>query len=213
MYVDPSGQFILTALIIGVVAGAVIGGTAGGVISYNAAQESGMKGADLFWETMEGIGKGAIVGGVAGGLVGATAGVVVAYGAGSIAGTAMITGTATIAARATEVVGLQYQKSLDDGKSGWQIANDIISSTYNNSGRILSSSGAKALTTFSGYTMHRGFFQAKQLGVDAYLGAYSKSSSYFISYGFVASAWIQTYMSITSVNPVQRAYQRGYSLI
>ena len=76
---DPTGEFILTALIVGAVAGAVIGGAIGGTVAYNSAKSSGLEGSDLFWATAGGVGKGALIGGVAGGLVGATGGVVAAY--------------------------------------------------------------------------------------------------------------------------------------
>ena len=63
---DPTGEFILTALLVGVVTGAVIGGAVGG-----------------------------------------TVGVAAVYGATSVAGTAMITATSTIGAKATEVTVLK----------------------------------------------------------------------------------------------------------
>ena len=43
---DPTGEFILTALIVGVVAGAVIGGAIGGTVAYNSAKSSGLEGSD-----------------------------------------------------------------------------------------------------------------------------------------------------------------------
>lgn len=132
---DPTGEFILTALIVGVVAGAVIGGAIGGTVAYNSAKSSGLEGSDLFWATAGGVGKGTLIGGVAGGLVGATGGVVAAYGATSVAGTAMITATATITAKATEVTALQAKKSTNDGDNGWQIANDCIDSVFSNGGK------------------------------------------------------------------------------
>ncbi len=110
-FYDPSGEFILTALIVGIVAGAVIGGAIGGTVAYNYAKSSGLECSDLLLTTAEGVGKGALIGGAAGGLVvGATGGVVAAYGASSVAGTAMITSTATIAAKAYEVSALQEKK-------------------------------------------------------------------------------------------------------
>ena len=148
---DPTGEFILTALIVGVVAGAVIGGAIGGTVAYNSAKSSGLEGSDLFWATVGGVGKGALIGGVAGGLVGATGGVVAAYGATSVAGTAMITATATITAKATEVTALQTKKSTNDGDNGWQIANDCIDSVFSNGGKIISPALTKAGTTIATY--------------------------------------------------------------
>ena len=118
-HADPSGEFLLTALIVGAVVGAIIGGTVGGTIAYNSAKSSGLEGADLFWETVSGVATGAVIGGVAGGFIGATGGAVAAYGVGSVAGTAMITCTATMAASAIEVTTLQAKKSGSEGKNNW----------------------------------------------------------------------------------------------
>lgn len=120
-FTDPTGEFIITAIVVGVIAGAVIGGAVGGTVSYNAAKSSGKTGSDLFWATAGGVGKGAVVGGVAGGLIGATGGVVAAYGAGSVAGTAMLTGTATIGLRATEVTALQIKKAQVKERTGGKL--------------------------------------------------------------------------------------------
>lgn len=82
----------------------------GGVSSYKSAKEEGKTGSDLFWSTAAGVGKGAVVGGVGGGLIGATGGIVATFGAGSIAGTAAISGAITTASKATEVGILQYKR-------------------------------------------------------------------------------------------------------
>ncbi|MDE6088139.1 MAG: hypothetical protein K2G25_07105, partial [Oscillospiraceae bacterium] len=95
LYFDPSGHFIITALLIGAAAGALIGGTIGGISSYNAAKEEEKTGSDLFWSTAAGVGKGAVVGGAGGGLIGVTGGVVATYGAASVAGTIAISGSIT----------------------------------------------------------------------------------------------------------------------
>ncbi len=204
---DPTGEFILTAIIIGAVAGAVIGGSVGGVVAYNSAKSSGKEGSDLFLATMGGIGKGAIIGGFAGGLTGATVGVSFVYGVTSAIGTAMITGTATIAARAMEVSVLQYKKSNASEKNGWQVANDIISSNYNNMLSILSPSGMKTVTTLNGYI---GYYKIDPISFKEY----AKTPVGFLSYVFAAYAWYKTYQSFTySGNDIdQWAYERGYSL-
>ena len=68
MNVDPTGTFFLTALLIGLIAGAIIGGTVNGVIAYN----NGVRGWDLVGQ----IALGAVVGG----LIGAAAGAVIGVG-------------------------------------------------------------------------------------------------------------------------------------
>ena len=62
---------------------------------------------------------------------------VATYGAGSVAGVAMITAAATLAAKATEVTVLQVKKGKAEGKSGGQIAKDSFESIYNNGAKIV----------------------------------------------------------------------------
>ena len=207
---DPTGEFILTALIVGVVAGAVIGGAIGGTVAYNSAKSSGLEGSDLFWATAGGVGKGALIGGVAEGLVGATGGVVAAYGATSVAGTAMITATATITAKATEVTALQAKKSTKDGDNGWQIANDCIDSIFGNGGKIISPALTKAGTTSATYVAtdlikHK----VVPLGFNTFLHS---TGGKVLPYGFAAYAWGHTAYSIFCTDPISRANQRGYGL-
>ena len=207
---DPTGEFILTALIVGVVAGAVIGGAIGGTVAYNSAKLSGLEGSDLFWATAGGVGKGALIGGVAGGLVGATGGAVAAYGATSVAGTAMITATATITAKATEVTALQAKKSTNDGDNGWQIANDCIDSIFGNGGKIISPALTKAGTTSATYVAtdlikHK----VVPLGFNTFLHS---TGGKVLPYGFAAYAWGHTAYSIFCTDPIARANQRGYGL-
>ena len=73
MYTDPSGNFFFTALLIGAVAGALIGGAIGGVSAYNNAKALGATGGELIGKT--------ILGAVGGGVIGAAAGAVVGTGA------------------------------------------------------------------------------------------------------------------------------------
>ena len=207
---DPTGEFILTALVVGVVAGAVIGGAIGGTVAYNSAKSSGLNGSDLFWATAGGVGKGALIGGVAGGLLGATGGVVAAYGATSVAGTAMITATATITAKATEVTALQAKKCTNDGDNGWQIANDCIDSVFSNGGKIISPALTKAGTTIATYVAtdiikHK----VVPLGFNTFLHS---TGGKVLPYGFAAYAWGHTAYSFFCTDPIARANQRGYSL-
>ena len=210
-FTDPTGEFVLTVLIVGVVAGAVIGGGIGGTVAYNSAKSSGLEGSDLFWATAGGAAKGAAIGGVAGGLAGATGGVIAAYGATSVAGTAMITTTATITAKATEVTALQAKKSINDGDNGWQIANDCIDSVFGNGGKIISPALTKAGTTSATYVAtdlmkHK----VVPVGFNAFLHS---PGGKVLPYGFTAYAWGHTAYSLFCTDPIARANQRGYGLI
>ena len=132
------------------------------------------------------------------------------YGATSVAGTAMITTTATITARATEVTALQTKKSTDDGDNGWQIANDCIDSVFSNGVKIISPALTKAGVTGATYVAtdlikHK----VVSLQFNAFLHLPGRKVS---SYGFAAYAWFHTVYSIFCFDPIARANQRGYSL-
>ena len=209
--IDPSGYFILTAMLIGATAGTIIGGTIGGTAAYKSAKEEGKTGSDLFKSTVVGVGKGAVVGGVGGGLIGATGVVVAAYGAGSVAGTTMITGTATISGKATEVASLQIKKSRKENKSGWQVTNNCIHSMFNNGGKVvgftpLTKAGStSAIYLYKDITKHK----VVPLRTDEYLK--SKGGKMF-SYGFAVTTWGHTAYSTLSKDPEKRARRRGYKL-
>ena len=206
-FVDPSGNSIISVFLWSVGIGIVAGGTVGGIIAYNAAASSGSNGSDTFYQTVSGVGKGAVAGGVAGALAGANIVSISTFGPSSVAGTAVITGTMTIAARAVEVGALQYQKSTMDGNFGWQTADDVLSSTYNNIHRILDPIGMKAVTTANGYIA---YYKLEKIGFKSYAALNLGKT---VSYAFAAYAWIQTGISIYTQNPLQRAYERGYTLI
>ena len=203
---DPTGEFILTALIVG----AVIGGAIGGTAAYNSSKSSGLVGSNLFWATAGGIGKGILIGGVAGGLVGVTGGVIYKYKATSIAGTAMITTTATIAAKATEVTALQAKKSTNDGDNGWQIANDCIDSVFSNSGKFISPVLTKASTTSATY-IATDLIKHKVVPLEFNVFLHSNAGKLF-PYSFAAYAWGHTVYSIFCADPIARANQRRIGL-
>ena len=207
---DPTGEFLLTVILVSAAAGVVVGGTGGGIVAYKSAKASGLEGSDLFWATAGGVGKGAIIGGVAGGLVGATGGVIAAYGATSIAGTAMITATVTIMAKTTEVTTLQVKKSLADGDSGWQIANDCIDSVFSNGAKIMTPTLTKTVTTYATYI---GTNITKHNVIPIKFNTFLKSTGgKLVPYGFATYAWIQTIYSIFCDDTITRASQRGYKL-
>lgn len=223
VYSDPSGHFILTALVVGAIAGAVIGGTVGGVSSYKSAKEEGKTGSDLFWSTAAGVGKGAAVGGVGGGLIGATGGIVATFGAGSIAGTAAISGAITTASKATEVGILQYKKSKNEGKSSSQITRNVVESLFNNGVKIAGFSVASkvGLTTgkyaygkFDRYAFSKAY-SASNRRMPPFRNYLQKPVSTFgktMSYAFAAYNVTNTVYSAFSKNPEKRARSRGYTL-
>jgi hypothetical protein len=80
MYTDSTGYFAVSITLICVVAGAIIGATAGGVAAYNIAKNNGAEGWELAGWTAAGIVGGAVIGGAlgygAGALITHTTGVV-----------------------------------------------------------------------------------------------------------------------------------------
>ena len=209
-FFDPTGGFILTALIVGIVTGTVIGGAIGGTVAYNSARSSGLEGSDLFWATAIGVGKGAAIGGVAGGLIGATSGVVAAYGATSVIGTATITATSTVLARTTEVSILQTKKSMGDGDNGWQVANDCIDSVFHNAGKIVSPVPTKVVSTSFTY-MAVDLTQNKviPLGVGTFL---KTTKLKIMPYFATGVSWAGPVRAFFCDDPTTRANQRGYML-
>ncbi len=70
MYIDPTGHFFLACIIVGMIAGAIIVGTASGV----AAAQNGASGWEIFGNVLLGMGIGVLLGAVIGlgvGLIGA----------------------------------------------------------------------------------------------------------------------------------------------
>ena len=71
MNFDPTGKFAISLTVLGLIVGAVIGATAGGVVAYNVAKNNGAEGWELFGWTMSGIVGGGIIGGTLGAGIGA----------------------------------------------------------------------------------------------------------------------------------------------
>ena len=91
MYVDPTGEsFILAMIIGGAIAGAIIGATVNGVTAYS----EGVRG----WDLAGAIVAGAAVGGIAGGIIGAGVGTL--FGGAAVGGALAIAGGGTAAAGA-----------------------------------------------------------------------------------------------------------------
>ena len=219
MYTDPTGEAILTTIII---AGAIIFGyntglIVGGTIGYNAAKSDGLSGGELFWATAKGMFKGGLIGTAAGGLIGLSGGAAITYGVTSWAATTMITGTSTLILKSVEVATLQYKKSLNDGKNGWQAANNSMDSTIFNSIGVVSSMYMKVGWSTASY--------ASALHANAHYvtgSTFSSSWERFISHKSPVSA-IFSYVSIiptikstihsfTCNDPIAIANERGYYL-
>ena len=71
MLTDETGEFAISLTVLGLIIGATIGATAGGIIAYNVASASGAMGWELFGWTALGIVGGGVIGGAIGAGVGA----------------------------------------------------------------------------------------------------------------------------------------------
>ena len=142
----------------------------------------------------------------------ATAITVATCGAGSVAGVAMITTTATLAAKTTEVVVLQVKKGQAEGKNSSQVAKDAVESIYDNGSKII---GMTPFTKASGIAVNHSLNAVveKGFGGTQTLNATLKSTGgKVIPYAFAAIAWTHTIISVASDDPVARANARGYVL-
>ena len=209
-YSDPTGEAVLTTLLVSAFVGAIIGGAIGGVLSCASASSSGSEGYDLFLETTEGMAKGLLIGGAAGGIGGTVACAASVFGAASVAGTAAISATATVAAKATEVTALQARKSISDGDNGWQVAGDCLDSVFSNGGEIVSPIYEKGGSTVGMYWFANSTkYKFAPIAFTTFL--YSKPIQ-TLSYISVAYNWYETTKSILCADPIARANQRGYGL-
>lgn len=145
-------------------------------------------------------------------MIAATVITVATYGAGSVAGVAMITATATLAAKTTEVAFLQVKKGKEEGKSSGQIAKDTVESIYDNGEKIV---GLTPVTKTAGIAFNHSLnsfveniFDGKQT-----LNATLKTTTGKVfPYTMVAIAWINTINSVFCKDPTARADDRGYIL-
>ena len=124
----------------------------------------------------------------------------------------MITTTLTFAARTAEVAALQVKKGKKEGKSGSQIAIDVIESIYDNSSEIVSST---PLAKSAGIVIHHGLNMSVEKifdGTQTLRSTLKSSTGKSASYAVTAIAWTSTIISIFSDDPVSRANERGYVL-
>ena len=149
---------------------------------------------------------------VAAAVVTATVVTVATFGAGSVAGVAMISATATLAARTTEVVALQVKKGKQEGKSTSQIVKDSFESVYDNGERIV---GFTPATKGASITFNHLLSKSVSKIFDETVTirqTLKSTGGKVIPYAFAALAWVRTGVSIFSDDPVKRASQRGYTL-
>ena len=148
---------------------------------------------------------------VATAIVAATAITVATFGAGSVAGAAMITATLTIAARATEVTVLQVKKGVQEGDESSQIVKDSIESLYDNGDKII---GVVPVTKTAGvaatHTINSAIDQA--FGGTTTLDSTLRLPGGKLGYAFAALAWGMALDSMLSDDPITKAIERGYSL-
>lgn len=191
------------------------------------------------WPKWSTILKAAAIVVVAVAVVAAVAVTVSTFGAGSVAGVAVITAALSICAKATEVAVLQAKKSTtkskstggrssrssgggssgnkaDAGsgkKSGGQVATDVIDAVFDNGITILTPSATKALTTGAAFVKDY-LFNNPVLNSDfnRFITGSAKPLGMVTAYGFAAYAWVQTTISIFCDDPAQRAMDRGYRL-
>ena len=149
---------------------------------------------------------------VAAAVVTATVVTVATFGAGSVSGVAMISATATLAARTTEVVALQVKKGKQEGKSTSQIVKDSFESVYDNGKRIV---GFTPATKGASITFNHLLSKSVSKIFDETVTirqTLKSTGGKVIPYAFAALAWVRTGGSIFSDDPVKRASQRGYTL-
>ena len=209
-FFDPTGESVLTAFLLSAFSGAIVGGIIGGTLACGSAISSGLENAELLLYAAEAVAKGVLIGGLAGGLAAATAGAVSVFGATSVAGTAAIFATAIVAAKATEVAALQAKKSISDGDNGWQVAGDCLDSVFSNGEKFVLSVATKGVTTVGTYILANSTkHKLAPILFNTFL--YSKANQ-VLAYGSVTYTWCETVYSISCVDPIARANQRGYSL-
>ena len=101
MYQDPSGEVVITTLVICVVVGVIVGGTVGGIVGNNVANKNGATG----WDKAGYIAGGATIGAVGGGVLGAVAAPAI-VGVTGVAGVSVTSaGISTVAVGSTAVIG------------------------------------------------------------------------------------------------------------
>ena len=121
----------------------------------------------------------------------------------------MISATATLAVRTTEVAVLQVKKGKQESKSGTQIARDTFESVYDNGGKI---AGITPVTKTTSVTANHLLNKTVSKIFDEKVALSSilkAAGGKVVPYAF---AWSRTIYSMFHKDPMQRANQRGYTL-
>ena len=137
-YADPTGHFVISAIVALAILGGVIGGTVGGVAMYNIAKNSGVEDAALILYTILGVlgggAAGAALGAAAGYLLGGTA----VSGAVAIAGGGTASVGATLAKAGACILGLGILFSIDyHGKPNSTVGSGNSIGIYDNNGNLI----------------------------------------------------------------------------
>ncbi len=145
-------------------------------------------------------------------VVAATAVALSTFGVGSIASIAMVTATATLAARTFEVAALQVKKGMEEGKESDQIAKDTVEAIYDNGLKII---GLTPITKSAGIMFRHSLESIVEKGfggTQTLNAALQSTGGRIIPYFFVGVAVLHTTISVFSDDPVERANERGYVL-
>ncbi|MBR5136527.1 MAG: hypothetical protein IKV30_00695 [Clostridia bacterium] len=137
---------------------------------------------------------------------------VMTYGAGSVAGVAMISATLTLLAKTTEVAVLQVKKGVLEEDDSNQITQDTIEAIYDNGLKII---GFTPFTKTVGIGANH-FLTATVVkdfgGIQTLNQTLQSTGGKAMPYAFAAIAWVNTINSAFSNDPESRAKSRGYVL-
>ena len=134
MYADPSGHFVISALLASLIGATLLSATISGTVSGGV---SAAKAGGNFGDVLKGMGKGFINGLVFGGAVSLALIGGFAVGSSTILGSFMVNYGICVTANMLEVSFTQNKKSTYDGDNMFQTKNDINNAMFANLGRIL----------------------------------------------------------------------------
>ena len=163
-----------------------------------------------YWPTW--LKKAVAVVAVAAVVITATVVTVSTFGAGSVAGVAMISATANMAIKTAEVATLQAKKGLNEGKNASQIAKDCAEAIYDNGRQIIGLTPAtKAAGIGAQHILNKKVAEIfdEKATIAGTLRGTAKGA---LAYSFVIYNGIHGIISAFSSDPVKRAEQRGYIL-
>ena len=95
-------------------------------------------------------------------------------------------------------------------KAIWMIANDIMSSLYQNTGRIYAPAKMKIFTTFFGYSKNYNY-----MGKHVAFGDFAKATKNINAMSLIVCCALNLYQVVKTArtdNPIKRANERGFAL-